>query len=47
MRFFPRTLAGQLIVGILLALLSAQLVTFAVFIDERRMAVREAARTQA
>ena len=46
MRFFPRTLAGQLIVGILLALLSAQLVTFAVFIDERRMAVREAARTQ-
>jgi signal transduction histidine kinase len=46
MRFWPRTLAGQLIAGILLALVVAQLVTFAVFVDERRMATRAAARTQ-
>ena len=46
MRLWPRTLAGQLVAGILAALIVAQLVTFAIFIDERRMATRAAARTQ-
>ena len=46
MRLWPRTLAGQLIAGILLALVAAQMATFAIFVDERRMATREAARTQ-
>jgi len=45
-RFWPKTLAGQLIAGILLALVVAQIITFAVFVDERRLAVRSAARTQ-
>lgn len=46
MRIWPRTLAGQLVAGILAALVVAQLATFAIFVDERRMAVRAAARTQ-
>ncbi len=46
MRIWPRTLAGQLVAGILAALIVAQLVTFAIFVDERRMAARAAARTQ-
>ncbi|MEX2618016.1 MAG: ATP-binding protein [Alphaproteobacteria bacterium] len=46
MRIWPRTLAGQLVAGILAALVVAQLATFAIFVDERRMAARAAARTQ-
>ncbi len=46
MKFWPKSLAAQLIAGILLALVVAQIVTFAVFVDERRLAVRSAARTQ-
>jgi signal transduction histidine kinase len=42
--FWPRSLAGQLIVLLLAALLIAQLVTAAIFVDERRLALREAER---
>ena len=44
MRLLPRSLAGQLIVLLLLALVVAQAVSFAIFLDERREAVRTAAR---
>lgn len=45
-KLWPKSLAGQMIAGNLVALTVAQIITFAVFIDERRLAVRAAARTQ-
>ena len=47
MRLWPRSLAGQLIAGLLAVTVIAHLVSFFAFIDERRFAVREASRTQA
>jgi len=44
MRLLPKSLAGQLIVLLLLALVVAQVVSFLIFLDERSEAVREAAR---
>ena len=46
MRFWPKSLAGQLIAGILISLVVVQIMTFAIFIDERRGAVQAASRTQ-
>lgn len=43
-RLLPRTLAGQMIALLLLALLGAQTLSFWFFFDERRAAVRAAAR---
>ena len=43
-RFLPKTLAGQLIALLLLALVAAQALSFWFFYDERRHAVRAAAR---
>lgn len=44
MRLWPKSLAGQLIVLLLLALVVAQAVSFLIFLDERSEAVRDAAR---
>ena len=44
MRLWPRSLAGQLIVLLLGALIVAQLVTLAILIDEQRLALRDAER---
>jgi signal transduction histidine kinase len=43
-RFLPQTLAGQMISLLLLALVASQALSFWFFFDERRMAVRAAAR---
>ncbi|MGH6943180.1 MAG: hypothetical protein ACREH6_03025, partial [Geminicoccaceae bacterium] len=45
-RFWPPRLAGQMIALLLLALILAQVVTFLIFMDERRFAVRTAERKQ-
>jgi signal transduction histidine kinase len=45
-RLWPRHLAGQMIALVLLALVLVQLATFLIFADERRLAVRAAARDQ-
>jgi signal transduction histidine kinase len=47
MRLWPRSLAGQLIAGLLLVVVAAHLVSFFAFVDERRFAVQEASRFQA
>jgi len=46
MRLWPRTLVGQLILLLLLALFTAQLLAALIFLDERRLAVAQAAREQ-
>ncbi len=46
MRLWPRSLAGQLIAGLLLVVVAAHLVSFFAFVDERRFAVQEASRFQ-
>lgn len=45
-RLLPQTLAGQMIALLLLALIGSQLLSFWFFFDERRAAVRAAARGQ-
>ncbi len=45
-RPWPRTLAGQLVLLLLLALFGAQLLTFLIFADERRLALLAAGREQ-
>ncbi len=45
-RLWPKRLAGQMIALLLLALVLAQLVTLAIFADERRFAIRAADRSQ-
>ncbi len=45
-RLWPRTLAGQLVLLLLLALFGAQLLTFLIFADERRLALLAAGREQ-
>ncbi len=46
MRFWPKSLAGQLIAGLLLVVVAAHMVSFFAFVDERRFAVQEASRFQ-
>lgn len=46
MRLWPKSLAGQLIAGLLVVMVIAHLVSFFAFIDERRFAVHEASRFQ-
>lgn len=46
MRLWPKSLAGQLIAGILLAIVGVQIVTFVFFLDERRGAIQAASRSQ-
>jgi len=46
MRLWPRSMAGQLIAGLLLVVVAAHLVSFFAFVDERRFAVQEASRFQ-
>ncbi|MEM7223056.1 MAG: ATP-binding protein [Pseudomonadota bacterium] len=46
LRLWPRSLAGQMIALLLLALVAAQALSLAVFLDERRHAVRAADRAQ-
>ena len=46
MALLPRSLAGQMIALLLLALVAAQGVTLAIYLDERRHAVRAAERAQ-
>ena len=43
-RLLPRSLAGRLIALLLLALVAAQAISFVIFADERRLAVRDAGR---
>ena len=45
-RLWPRTLAGQLVLLLMLALFGAQILTFAIFADERRLALLAAGREQ-
>lgn len=45
-RLLPKTIAGQLIALLLVGLIAAQAVTTLVFVDERRVALRTAAREQ-
>lgn len=45
-RLWPKTLAAQLIVSLLLALIAAQVIALAIFADERRMAIATAKREQ-
>jgi signal transduction histidine kinase len=45
-RWWPNSLAGQLIAGLLLVMTAASLISFFAFIDERRLAVHEASRFQ-
>ncbi len=45
-RLWPRTLAGQLVLLLLLALFGAQLLSFLIFADERRLALLAAGREQ-
>ncbi len=45
-RLRPRTLAGQLVLLLLLALFGAQLLSFVIFADERRLALLAAGREQ-
>ncbi len=45
-RFWPRNLAGQLVLIVLVALLAGQLLSLAIFADERRVALRVANREQ-
>ncbi len=45
-RLWPRTLAGQLVLLLLLALFGAQLLSFVIFADERRLALLAAGREQ-
>ncbi len=45
-RFWPRSLAGQMIALLLLALVTAQAISVFLFLDERRHAVRAADRAQ-
>ena len=46
MRPWPKSLAGQMILLLLLALIVSQGISLVIFLDERRHAVREAVRTQ-
>jgi signal transduction histidine kinase len=46
MRIWPKSLAGQLIAGLLLIMVIAHAISFFAFIDERRLAVHEASRYQ-
>ncbi len=46
MRLWPKSLAGQLIAGLLAVTVVAHLISFFAFIDERRFAVREASSYQ-
>lgn len=46
MRLWPKSLAGQLIAGILVAIVGIQIVTFVFFLDERRGAIQAASRSQ-
>ncbi len=45
-RLWPKRLAGQMIALLLIALVLAQIVTLAIFADERRLAIRAADRAQ-
>lgn len=45
-RWLPKSLAGQMIALLLIALVAAQAVSMLIFADERRMALRAAARDQ-
>ncbi len=45
-RLWPKRLAGQMIALLLIALVLAQIITIAIFADERRLAVRAADRAQ-
>ena len=45
-RLWPRSLAGQLVLIVLVALLAGQLLSLAIFADERRVALRVANREQ-
>ncbi|NQU72802.1 MAG: HAMP domain-containing protein [Rhodospirillales bacterium] len=46
MRWWPRSLAGQLIAGLLVVMSVAYLISIFAFIDERRLAIHEAGRFQ-
>jgi signal transduction histidine kinase len=46
MRIWPKSLAGQLIAGLLMIMVVAHAISFFAFIDERRLAVHEASRYQ-
>lgn len=45
-RLWPQSLAGQIIVGLLLVLVIAHGISFYIFVDERRLAARAAGRSQ-
>lgn len=45
-RLWPGSLAGQLVLIVLLALIAGQALSFAIFVDERRLALRTANREQ-
>jgi len=46
MRLWPRSLAWQLITGLLIVMVIAHVISFVAFVDERRLAVLEASRFQ-
>ena len=46
MRWWPRSLAGQLIAGLLTVMVAAYLTSLFAFIDERRLAIHESSRFQ-
>ena len=45
-RWQPKSLAGQMIALLLITLVLAQIVSFMIFADERRLALKAAAREQ-